>query len=209
MKNIQIIVSVNCIVNVFLNCINPDEMSIMWLVSMLVSHCQLQSVLSYCYLISSLESHCILCPVSLSLPLHTPISFPLLSTAAVSLLRWHRNESCSIKLDDAGLSAQVQYSSALSPSNSCMLLLYHHWYTVRALCCWCSLCCVCGLEESMMSSILCFYQELRHFALAACFYSGLWSEIRSYRTDEVSCNFLKSCGAPRELVFIIIKICHN
>ncbi len=87
MTNIHIIVSVNCIVNVFLNCVNPDKMSIMWVVSMLVSLCQLQSVLSYCYLISSLENHCIVCPVSLSLPLHPSISFPLLITAAVSLLR--------------------------------------------------------------------------------------------------------------------------
>ncbi len=178
MTNIHIIVSVNCIVNVFLNCVNPDKMSIMWVVSMLVSLCQLQSVLSYCYLISSLESHCIVCPVSLPPPpsIHLfpsphhccSLSPPLASARVVY---------------DAGLSAQVQYSSALSSSNSCMLLLYHRWYTVRALCC-CSLCCVWGLEESM-SSILCFYQELRHFALAACFYSGLWSEIRSYRTDEV------------------------
>ncbi len=57
----------------------------------------------------------------------------------------------------------------------------------------------------MMSSVLCFYQELRHVALAPCFHSGLCSEIRSYRTDEVSSKFLKSCGPPRELVYIYIS----
>lgn len=97
MTSIKIIVSVNCIADVFLNCVNPDKMSIMWLVSMLVSLCQLQSVLCFCYLISSLESHCIVCPVSLSLPLHPSISFPLLITAAVSLLCWHRHESCMMQ----------------------------------------------------------------------------------------------------------------
>lgn len=66
MTNIKIIVCINCIAIVFLNDLNLNKMIIMWLLSMLVSLCQLQCVLS-CYLISSLESHCILCSSALPL----------------------------------------------------------------------------------------------------------------------------------------------
>lgn len=154
---------------------------------MLVSLCQLQSVLSYCYLISSLESHCILCPVSLSLS-----SSPLQSLGTGHVVSGWTMQDCLLRYSILLLYLpQTAACSSLIHCKSAVLLLF-------------TLLCLC-LEESMMSSVLCFYQELRHVALAVCFYSGLWSEIRSYRTDEVSCKFLKSCGPPRELVFIIIK----